>query len=226
MAYVHKFDLNSAGRDFVVGDIHGHYTELMQALQVVAFDAGKDRLFSVGDLVDRGTENEKVINLIDTGWFFPTCGNHEDYAIRYHRIGRMDEDNYRLNGGSWFIEKRTDDRESLVTRLERLPMAIEVATANGRIGIVHADVPCRNWNDLENYFGSKSHRQRAMWSRDRFERQDVTRVAGVDHVIVGHNCHPTVMTLGNVHHIDTGGWLPGEYKGYFTLLEISKPGLL
>src|SRR5690606_36070804 len=226
MAYVHKFDLNSSGRDFVVGDIHGHYTKLMQALNAVAFESDKDRLFSVGDLVDRGTENEQVIHLIDSGWFFPACGNHDDYAIRYHRIGRMNEDNYRLNGGGWFIEKSRDERELLVARLERLPMAIEVATVNGRDGVIHADVPCRHWNDLESYFASKAHRQRAMWARDRFERKDAIRVAGVDHVIVGHNCHPTVMTLGNVHHIDTGGWLPDEYKGYFTLLEISKPGLL
>ncbi|MGO1767410.1 hypothetical protein CAP48_12870 [Advenella sp. S44] len=226
MAYVHKFELNRKGRDFVVGDIHGHYTKLMQALATVVFDGDKDRLFCVGDLVDRGPENEQVIKLIDTGWFFPVCGNHDDYAIRYHRIGRMDEDNYRLNGGGWFIEQASHDREMLVARLELLPMAIEVATANGRIGIVHADVPCRHWNDLESYFDSKSHRQRAMWARDRFERQDVTRVAGVDHVVVGHNYHPMIMTLGNVHHIDTGGWLPVEYKGYFTLLEISKPGLL
>ncbi|AHG63800.1 metallophosphoesterase [Advenella mimigardefordensis] len=226
MAYVHTFDLNRVGRDFVVGDIHGHYTKLMHALDNVAFDAGQDRLFSVGDLVDRGTENEPVVNLIGTGWFFPVCGNHDDYAIRYHRIGRMDEDNYRRNGGSWFIETSTDKREKLVAQLERLPMAIEVATINGRIGIVHADVPCRHWNNLERYLTSKSGRQRVMWSRDRFERQDTTRVDGVDHVIVGHNCHPDIITLGNVHHIDTGGWLPDEHKGHFTLLEISKPGLL
>ena len=224
MAYVHKFDLNHSGRDFVVGDIHGHFTKLMQLLHTVAFDAETDRLFSVGDLVDRGPENEQVIDLIDSGWFFPVRGNHDDYAIRYHRLGRMDEHNYRLNGGGWFIDKTIQEREVLVEKLERLPIAIEVETVNGQIGIIHADVPCRDWTDLERYFVSKGQRQRAMWARDRFEQKNSRPVTGIEHVVVGHNCHPTIITLGNVHHIDTGGWLPGEYEGHFTLLEISKPG--
>lgn len=40
---------NIHGRDFVVGDIHGHFTRLEAALQQVDFDRSVDRLFSVGD---------------------------------------------------------------------------------------------------------------------------------------------------------------------------------
>lgn len=226
MTFVNKHTLNRKGRDFVVGDIHGHVTRLFESLSTVSFDPAADRLFSVGDLVDRGPENEKVIDLIDTDWFFAVRGNHDDFAVRYHRIGQMDENNYRRNGGAWFIEKGYDDREILVDKLERLPFALEVETINGKVGIIHADVPCPDWNDLEQYLANKGYRQRAMWARDRFDLQDDTPVAGIDHVVVGHNCHSHVLTLGNVHHIDTGGWLPEDYFGRFTLLEISKPGVL
>lgn len=225
MAYVHKFELNTNGRDFVVGDIHGHFKKLSVSMDAVGFDASRDRLFSVGDLVDRGAENQRVIEYIESGLFFPVRGNHDDFAIRYHRIGQMNDNHYRRNGGGWFIDLASHEREKLVDKLERLPFAIEVDTVNGRVGIIHADVPCPDWNDLEQYLANKGYRQRAMWARDRFELQDDTPVAGIDHVVVGHNCHPHVLTLGNVHHIDTGGWLPEDYHGRFTLLEISKPGV-
>jgi hypothetical protein len=45
---------NTAGRDFVCGDIHGCFDELDAALAKLQFDPAVDRLISVGDLVDRG----------------------------------------------------------------------------------------------------------------------------------------------------------------------------
>ena len=48
------FSTNTKGRDFVVGDIHGELEMLKSELVKVGFDHSKDRLFSVGDMVDRG----------------------------------------------------------------------------------------------------------------------------------------------------------------------------
>lgn len=48
---------NSLGRDFVVGDLHGYYAELMQALEQVSFDFTQDRLLAVGDLINRGPDS-------------------------------------------------------------------------------------------------------------------------------------------------------------------------
>ncbi|MCW8994392.1 MAG: protein phosphatase, partial [Psychromonas sp.] len=50
----HHYQQNDQGRDFFVGDIHGKYGLLMLALSNVNFNANVDRLFSVGDLIDRG----------------------------------------------------------------------------------------------------------------------------------------------------------------------------
>ena len=47
---------NTQGRDFLIGDLHGYYQALMQALEEVAFDPDTDRLISVGDLIDRGPD--------------------------------------------------------------------------------------------------------------------------------------------------------------------------
>ncbi|HBY9796157.1 TPA: YlcG family protein [Klebsiella pneumoniae] len=40
---------------WVVGDLHGCYTNLMNRLDGVGFDPAQDLLVSVGDLIDRGT---------------------------------------------------------------------------------------------------------------------------------------------------------------------------
>lgn len=61
MSKLKHFTVNTAGRDFAVGDIHGHFTRLQVALDAVSFDPAVDRLFSVGDLVDRGPESEQVL---------------------------------------------------------------------------------------------------------------------------------------------------------------------
>jgi ABC-type dipeptide/oligopeptide/nickel transport system permease subunit len=45
MTYTGKrFGRNHAGRDLIVGDIHGHYTRLVAALSAIGFDAGMARV--------------------------------------------------------------------------------------------------------------------------------------------------------------------------------------
>lgn len=223
---VAKFPLNKKGRDFVVGDIHGAYTKLITALDSVNFNTKTDRLFSVGDLVDRGTENEEVIALLDSKYFHAIRGNHDDFAIQYHRLGNMDDDLYSRNGGNWFMELHYERKEKVVQAIEKLPLAMEIKTVNGSVGVIHADVPYGDWKLFQKRLPiDEECRNMAMWSRERFISEDTTLVKGIDHVIVGHNCHLEPIVLGNVYHIDTGGWLPDRYNGKFTLLEISKAGI-
>ena len=51
---IQRFPKNESGRDFVIGDLHGMTEFLFKLLDYVCFDPAKDRLFSVGDLIDRG----------------------------------------------------------------------------------------------------------------------------------------------------------------------------
>jgi hypothetical protein len=59
---VRHLDANQVGRDFVVGDIHGCFSKLSAELERLRFDRDVDRLFSVGDLVDRGPESAAVVD--------------------------------------------------------------------------------------------------------------------------------------------------------------------
>lgn len=84
---------------FAVSDVHGHYTELMQALEDAGFDAEReDHLFvSCGDLFDRGTENARVYAFVrGLKEKILIRGNHEDNLYRILQQGvleGMDRDN-------------------------------------------------------------------------------------------------------------------------------------
>ena len=64
-----KFEANTKGTDYCVGDIHGNYDRLIAFLHKIGFDTWKDRIFSVGDLVDRGPSSLETVSLLEQPWF-------------------------------------------------------------------------------------------------------------------------------------------------------------
>lgn len=225
---VQRFARNTDGRDLIVGDIHGFFTKLQVALDVVGFSPRDgDRLFSVGDLVDRGPESALSLEWLDQPWFHAVAGNHEDSAIRWPN-GNMDPANYAANGGAWNIGNTPPERLLFSDAFATLPVAMELETIGGLVGIVHADCPLPSWLDfvaaLESPKTSNRERDRlvsmAQWSRDRIVSGFMGGVFGVRAVVVGHTTLPKVTILGNVIHIDTGAWLPAHRgSGQFTILD-------
>ena len=96
---IKRFPKNDAGRDFVVGDLHGCFARLQEDLGKLNFDPEKDRLFSVGDLVDRGPDSEQALGWLDKPRFHAVRGNHEQMAID-HCAGNSDPRIYAANGGA------------------------------------------------------------------------------------------------------------------------------
>ncbi|MGX1201092.1 serine/threonine protein phosphatase 1 [Marinobacter sp. MBR-105] len=209
---------NQQGIDWVVGDIHGHLSELMAALDSSGFNAQRDRLFSVGDLIDRGPDSHGVLDLLfvpegQRQWFFPVRGNHEQLMIDAIDGDVADRLNWIRNGGQWGLDIDPGDLQMIVEdKLRHLPLAIEVPCSDRTVGIVHADVSSGVWgrfspvNDL--------------WSRSRFggARARGPRVEGVDVVVVGHCVLDSVTCHQNVVGIDTGVYRP---DGRLTLMRLS-----
>lgn len=135
---------NIYGRDFAVGDVHGNFHALIQKLESVAFDPTRDRLICLGDLVDRGEENEEVVSLIDNEVFYSILGNHECLLLAgVEAIGA-----YQLhiaNGGEWFAKLDPYTKHAMKNKLKKLPFAIELPIAGKKIGFVHAEVPRNDW---------------------------------------------------------------------------------
>jgi serine/threonine protein phosphatase 1 len=225
MIFVEHFGRNTRGRDIVVGDVHGMFTVLSQVLDLVSFDPDGDRLFCTGDLVDRGRESNRVLEWLASPWFHPARGNHDDYAIRWPE-GAVDAATYLANGGAWNIENPPELQQRISDALGQLPIAIEVETEAGVVGIVHAGCPLPSWRDFVTRLSSvqvgnnerKHLADLAMWSRARIQAMDPSPVGDIHAVVVGHTPVSGHSTLGNVHYIDTGAVFEG---GHFTLLDLA-----
>lgn len=203
-----KFKQNTVGKDFVVGDIHGCFTKLQQALEALNFNANTDRLFSVGDLVDRGPESEQCIDWLAKPWFHAVRGNHEQMAIDAYD-GFFDSADYRYNGGGWFLDLSKEEQGYYTTAFQKLPFWMEIETPNGLVGIVHAECPL-DWN-----FTKENHQsiydQILLWGRSKISIWDKRPIENVWRVYSGHTPIKTKLILGNQHFIDTGAVFGGVF---------------
>jgi serine/threonine protein phosphatase 1 len=204
---VPRFPRNEQGRDFVVGDIHGMFAHLEALLEDVSFDPERDRLFSVGDLVDRGPQSGEALEWLARPWFFACRGNHEQFVLdstdQYEQEFWM-----RFNGGEWWAELDGEARSRFREVLAALPLALEIETAQGLVGIVHADVPTDlDWEAFCDLLrqGDREAILYALFSRNRLQRDpaEVPPVVGVTRVFCGHTPVREPQTLQNVHFIDT-----------------------
>jgi len=201
-----KFQQNQHGTDYVVGDIHGCYRLLMDTLKAMAFDKKIDRLFSVGDLIDRGLESFECLSLPYEPWFFAVRGNHE--VLMHDAMNGGDTVHWFMNGGTWALEHDLLDLRVLANDvMDRLPLAIELETKRGLVGIIHADVTSGQWGTFDE--------QRDIWSRERIERpagKMLGPVKGIDTVYVGHSILKEVTQIDNVAYLDTGAFLTGNLQ--------------
>lgn len=212
-----SFSKNKSGTDYVVGDIHGCFTALKKHLDAIGFDFSKDRLFSTGDLVDRGQESHMAIEWLDYEWFHPVRGNHDDYVVRYKTV---DIDNWVYNGGLWFQSLLDCEKQAFSDAFSMLPVAIQVQIDGGIAGIVHADPMVSDWCEITNFASkNRGNYNSLMWSRDRMENNDTSVVDGVAAVFCGHTPLKNVVSLGNVVHIDTAGW---HKNGFFSVVKLNE----
>lgn len=84
-------------RYFITSDIHGHYTELKKELNKQGFNEHLDTLVVCGDLLDRGTENVRCLQYVNS---LPNKvlikGNHEynlEKCLFSHRFDYADKHN-------------------------------------------------------------------------------------------------------------------------------------
>lgn len=207
------FDHNTEGNDWVVGDIHGSFRNLLGLLIEREFDFTKDRLFCTGDLVDRGPESHLALEWLTYPWFHSVRGNHENMAIYWgggggDNWGADREYIYSANGGSWFINLTREQQRPFVEAFKALPIRIQINGPDGRpdVGIIHAQAPY-DWNTPIDEFTS-------IWERGRITNKCAKGTANINVVYLGHTPLKEKVVLGNNIYIDTGACFS---KGKFTL---------
>jgi serine/threonine protein phosphatase 1 len=140
---------NLKGRDFVCGDIHGSFSCVERFLKEINFRL-EDRLICAGDLVDRGPENERCLDLLYMPWFYACKGNHEVLMEEAFAGGQLSV-SWELNGGAWgqrHLHDLSDEsmriRDTVKEKVGPLPYLITVDKKDGtKFHVLHAELYAR-----------------------------------------------------------------------------------
>lgn len=224
---VKLFSENLEGNDYVVGDIHGRYDLIVKALQKMKFNEKKDRLFCVGDLIDRGAYSEFVLDFLQKPYVHAVRGNHEDMLLELYDDGNVPSKQDLIAyseeiGLTWWLGVEPEKQRQILQELRKLPIAIEVQLSKKikdksqtsgfiskieKVGLVHADIPLNiDWNQFTQYIeqGVPNIIAQALWGRTRLSYNVKEKIEHVDRVYVGHTVQSKAKTIGNIVALDTG----------------------
>ncbi|HAW1184650.1 TPA: serine/threonine-protein phosphatase [Escherichia coli] len=170
------------------GDIHGCLEQLRRKLWHCGFDPWRDLLISVGDVIDRGPQSLRCLQLLEQHWVRAVRGNHEQMA--------MDA----------LADNQQKQAKTALEKCQHLPFILEVHSRTGKHVIAHADYP----DDVYEWQKDVDLHQ-VLWSRSRLgERQKGQGITGADHFWFGHTPLRHRVDIGNLHYIDTGAVFGGE----------------
>ena len=212
------------GRDIVVGDVHGCFRTLERALGEIVFEPARDRLFGVGDLVNRGPHSVDALKWLESRFEAVTLGNHDTAVRSWFRSKLLNDTEEAAEG--WLLDIPPSDYRRWWDALAPLPPALTIETAQGPIGLVHAEAPYTNWNRavelLEN--GVSKAYGIALLGHEAKRDADAARarpVQGLRALVHGHWPVEVVAPILNRWNIDTGAGIRRRQR--LSPLQVSGP---
>lgn len=137
---------------YCVSDLHGHFDELMTMLEVIEFDSEVDRLFILGDVIDRGPQSAELL-----WWLMKEApqsvhcllGNHEDMlwaACKEHLCLDVRMEDPWVHNGGWETVRQIRDFDKyypeweieIIAWVESLPLVYLVEMEDRDFLLVHA----------------------------------------------------------------------------------------
>lgn len=165
---------------YIIGDVHGHYNELVELINKLPnkFDS---KICFVGDLIDRGPDSKKVVDLIKQRGYDCVMGNHEQMCIDangnpYNMSGGYGQSTLNIFGGNGGVltldsygnlELLQDDIENFFIKLPLFKYYPNIKNKNGK-SLVVTHSCCLNYvNDIEDFDNSDYiDADDIMWNRD------------------------------------------------------------
>lgn len=216
--------VNSRGRDFVVGDVHGCFRTLDRALGGIGFDPRVDRLFGVGDLVNRGPHSEEALGWLERRFDAVVLGNHDRSVLSWFRARPGTKP---PAGSGWLLGLLRREHPRWRAALEAMPLAITIETAHGPIGIVHAEAPHCSWADSLRLLATASPSvvDDALLglggSPEVIRRHRKRPVEGLRVLVHGHEPVERIACTANRWNIDTGAGIARLDR--LSLVEVNAP---
>lgn len=203
-----RLPANVLGRDFIVGDIHGAYDLVIDAMRAVRFDRARDRILSVGDLVDRGVGSGRCLGFLAQPYVYAVRGNHDHDLTTIDGGTAQALAGINFNGMAWLKGIPEEQFLAIQEAFSRLPIVMEIESPRGLVGIVHGDVPAgMPWQEFTRRIeaGDPDVIEVALTGRERIRGGADQGVEGVGRVFVGHSVQwEGPQRLGNVFAVDTG----------------------
>lgn len=199
------------GRLIAVGDIHGCHLELAELLDLIA-PTPKDRLVFLGDLINRGPDSGKVIDLARQHRAICLLGNHELRLLNCHRSG--DQRHLKGQDIDTFVRMRPSDWEFIAT----MPLTFEEPEL--RVVCVHGGfLPHQDWRsqpaEIVTRIQAVDRRGRAVKCADEPDAPlwaDLWR--GPPFVIYGHIPRPQIIQHPWSVGLDTACVMGGHLTAY------------
>lgn len=206
--------------------MHGHFSLLSGLLDEVSFDSKVDRLFSLGDLIDRGDESSDVLQWLAKSWFFPIQGNHERMLINAINL----DEQYMFHqwymwGGDWAEDLSVEELEPFYSAFMQIPIAIELETIfGGSVALIHAELPdvC-DWLEVKKLLERTSRNDiekeqmlsDMLWMKSQpnaslSDRAKIRAVKNIDHVFHGHTPVDEMIRIQNRTFMDLGSYKSGK----------------
>lgn len=205
------FAENTKGNDYLVGDVHGHYEELMYELKMVKFNAKKDRVFSLGDLCNRGEDSKKCLKLLlcKEFPFYAVEGNHESMLRELMKNADIEATLSKGNvGGQWaidcFEQEPTEFKFLCGIIFAKCYNAITLKTKYGDVGLIHAQSP-DDWSVFSNGTVSEQELFDGLWSLLKYSMPDseLKPVKNIALTVHGHTNSHEIVVKKNMVWIDT-----------------------
>lgn len=129
----------------LIGDIHGHYDELVQLLETLGYQKGQGvyghperKVIFLGDFIDRGPQIRQVLEtvrpMIERGNALAVMGNHELNALAFHTespngsekyLRKRNTKNIRQHGQT-ILQLRDEELSEAVEWFRTLPMWLDL----------------------------------------------------------------------------------------------------
>ena len=124
----------------VVGDVHGCLEELRELLERAKYVPNVDKVYLLGDLVDRGPDSAGVVQYARKHNLACVKGNHDDKHIRFRKHMLVEKAGGKKNPMK-FRDTKLDDHLALtdddIAWMDQLPVAIFPPELPGWV-LVHA----------------------------------------------------------------------------------------
>lgn len=227
----HIFKRLSGERVFALPDVHGQLDLLNELLEKAKFDENKDKLITLGDMINRGPKSfETLKKLTETKNATHFFGNHELSLIRAF------EKHWGYYNSPGIDTGKDEDWQNLV-HIEDLRTTLykytQIAAYTGTIqlsngstfGISHGDAVYEQWvpEELDNL--GKSKLKTLVTTRARYKKLNNNQfqgaIKGVDWTLHGHTINDKITVFENSIFLDVGAGSTTR-KRKLTLLDLNE----